>query len=270
MKICPQCGQQSEDYTQSCNRCGYQFNQSQQPQQYNQQQYANQQYSQQQNYQPQQYVNQQNYQFQQYTNQQSYQPQQYNQYQQYPQQQYSSLAQPAKKSKTKFIIIGVCAVAIIAIVVILVIVLGGNKHGYKSYEDAIEAYFKAEQGDVDAMLSLFPEEYIEKISKTYETMYNSSFQEYMEKSVQEEIESYKNRYGDDFHIEYEIVETEDLSESELSSMQSSLSLYASMDVTIANGKEVKVKATYTGSKDTYERTRYIDVYQIDGKWYTLG
>lgn len=279
MKQCPQCSQLNQDESNACFNCGFLFNQYQ-PQQVQPQEYANQdnsyyqnqaqpQYQQSNNYQPygQEAYNQPQY------NQQQYPQPSYNQQQPamaggYQAQQYSPLAKPAN-SKTKFIVIGAIAgVAVIAVILILVFVVFKGDKKYSSYEDAIANYIQAEQdADVDKMLSLLPPGIADKMNELYQAMYGSSMSEYLKSEADEDRQNYIEKYGDDFSIEYKIISTEEMSESALSSLQSSYSVYGVTDITINSGLEVEIEKTYKGSKKTRTTTDIINVIQIDGYWY---
>ncbi len=308
MKVCPQCNQQNEDSSQICNRCGHQFvSQNYQPQQqynaqpydnqlYNNQQYNNQQYNNQQYNNPS--YNNQPYDNQQYNNQQpvyTAQPQyqqpqqiyndnynnQYNPYQQpnmaaYPnQQQLSPFATPAK-SRTKFFIIGgISIIVVAAVVLILILVLGGKKDGYKDWGKALDAYVKAKtEFDVDAALSLIPDKVYDKYDEIYSAMYGSSFKEYIESTVREASDDYRDIYGDDNHFSYtyDPEDVEEMPSSDLSGISSSLSIMGITDMVVNSGVEVKISITVTDSAGTFIRKEndYVELVQIDGKWYSLA
>ena len=111
---------------------------------------------------------------------------------------------------------------------------------------------------------------IQKASaKTYSKAYPDFYVDYMgieDDDMEKMCDSLEDKYGIGFKISYEIKATEDIKSSDLENVEKYIKQRYKKEVEIAEGKEVKVKATIEGKDDSDTDTSKMYVYKIDGEW----
>ena len=249
-KLCVKCGAPLEDAAMFCNICGAQQSAPQQPA-YQQPVY-------------QQPVQQPVYQ----------QPVQQPVYQQPVQQ--PVYRQPAPKQpkpaiqlddKKKKLLIGVGA-AVGVILIVLLCILIFQPAGKGAVDTAYEVIFEGEADKIEDCLPEqvweFYEDKLEKSVSDVETSY--------EKSYKSNNKEYKAIYGSDYKVDWEILETKDLEDSDVRKLANMLATnygnkkYLKKD-DIDDIKEVWIKVTIEGSKAKTAYVNHAAIIKIDGQWY---
>lgn len=170
---------------------------------------------------------------------------------------YSGAVQPAAKaggSKSKLLIIA--AVAVVAVAVVLFLIFGGSGGPGGSPEDAVENFLDSTfSADVDGILSVVPEELAEE---ALDDMDPDEMEEYLQEML-DGIESFGVRYS------YEILETDDVSKSELKELKEHYEDEYDIEVTDAQVVEVElnVESDFGDQSESMEFT----VIEIGGDWY---
>jgi len=159
------------------------------------------------------------------------------------------------KTKNRTAIIAALVVGLVAIAgfaVILVLMFSGAK-GSDSPEEVVEVYIDAMiDGDVDAMVDLFPEGALAKLAES-QGMTESQFKSQLETAVAM-IKGMVNK--DNFNIGT----SSNLSTSEYNDV---VSRNASLGYSISDAKKVTMTMSFMGSSQSED----IIVIKIDGKWY---
>lgn len=192
-----------------------------------------------------------------------------------PQQQYYAPQQdyvPAskKKSNKKLIAILASVLAVVVAGVILIIALAGGN----SYEDIFDNMVDAViNGEFEKMEELLPPDVLKKV----EEKEGQTFEEMLEQN-EEKLEVYseyirgkfEDRYGDDFKLEYEIIEANEVSESKLKKIAAALEKEYGVDADdVEDVRDLKIETTVTGSKKEETNTSGFSVVKYDGSWYPL-
>lgn len=147
---------------------------------------------------------------------------------------------------------------IIFIMIAMVLTLagcGGSNKENKDYEKPVHNYFEGmEKGDLN----------------TYEKAFPSFVETYMdEEKLDDLVTMYKDEYGEDFDISYNITNKKELNNDDFEDAKSYIKEEYDQDVNISGGYELEVEATMKGSKDsdTIKTTMY--VFKINDVWYCM-
>ena len=250
---CKNCGAPVPDGTGFCSNCGAKIEVAQQPaaqqpvQQPNPQQPIPQQQGQQQPFQQAQAV----------PNQAFYQ----GQAQPFPQPN-GMPEQPPKKKKTGLIIL---------IIVLVVLIVGGavvgtifllknkdkddkDKTKGDSAESTVSAYYDAIlNGDVDAMMSLVPDNYLDYMIETYD-IDEDAVKDELQTLMEDELADWEDDYGANIELTVKCNDEEVAEQSEIDDLNDELE-ESGWDFTITEGYTYSVDVTFNGDDDEYTESR---------------
>lgn len=165
---------------------------------------------------------------------------------------------PSRSKKPLFIAIALIALAAV-IGLTLFLIFRGN-----SPEEIAELVIKASYGDVDAddVLGLLHEDVLELIIEKGD-MDEDELKENLEDRLEEQRETFEDQ--DIEVIDIEIRSVKDMKRKEIKALNK---IYEkTLDLTVTEGKTVKVKITYEEDGDENSDTLEIPVVKIDGKYY---
>jgi hypothetical protein len=167
------------------------------------------------------------------------------------------------KTKNKNTIIGLSAIAVV--VIIIVIILASCLSG--GYKDPVDDYIKAiTKTDGNAMSECLPDavnEYVE--DEVMDSKYDS-VDEYYEDILEDMLDVYELKYGDNVKMSYKITKKKEIKDSDLEDVEDSINDNYDADVKVTKGYKLKVKMTIKGEDDDDDSSDWISVYKIDGKW----
>ncbi len=153
------------------------------------------------------------------------------------------------------------AIVIAAAVVILVLSLGG---GYKSALDTQVAFI---EGDFESYDKLYPKKIFED-SFTSEADLKKAKEQYAE--IYEEYlgERLSSAYGEDYKINYEVTDEDELSDSELEEFaESVIDKYRASDLSFEQAYYLKLSIHIEGKLDENDGDTEVIAAKIDGEWY---
>ncbi len=167
------------------------------------------------------------------------------------------------KSDKKFfgIVAGVAAGVVVLIVALIFISnLGGYNNAIEKYVDA--TYF----GDADAYIDSIPDEYLDSMLKL-SGMSEKEFKENFENAYESVLKTYKTKYGDDYSVDFEVVDEFKLEGDDYDELLDELKLLGIVKKSVSEAYEIEVEFTIDGSerKETVDKD-FIAV-KIDGDWY---
>ncbi len=192
--------------------------------------------------------------------------------------------QKPKTDLKKILIPIVCVVALVAVVAGIVFAVnggkskggsssssGGGSSSSSSYTKVIDNYFKAiEKNNADLMQSSVVSQYqVEYINSNGEDA-----SEIFEEIVQYAYEDYYYDCGENFKIEYEIVDKEQATEEDLAYLKENFYDYYDISydedqLPITDGYEIEVECTITGDDYSTTDSYNLDLIKEDGKWRIL-
>ena len=118
-------------------------------------------------------------------------------------------------------------------------------------EELLDHYVEAfSKGDLTELKKALPDIWLEN---------------YTQDALDTSIASFKNIYGDDYTIKYEIKSKQKLDMSDYEEMQEMVKSYYDVDMT--DCYSMNVLFTYSGSKKTENQEMNINYCKFDGKWY---
>ena len=177
--------------------------------------------------------------------------------------------QPPKKKKTGLIIL---------IIVLVVLIVGGavvgtifllknkdkddkDKTKGDSAESTVSAYYDAIlNGDVDAMMSLVPDNYLDYMIETYD-IDEDAVKDELQTLMEDELADWEDDYGANIEL------TVKCNDEEVAELNDQLD-ESGWDFTLTEGYTDSVDVTFNGDDDEYTET-YDDVavLKVDGKWF---
>ena len=183
--------------------------------------------------------------------------------------------QPPKKKKTGLIIL---------IIVLVVLIVGGavvgtifllknkdkddkGKTKGDSAESTVSAYYDAIlNGDVDAMMSLVPDNYLDYMIETYD-IDEDAVKDELQTLMEDELADWEEDYGANIELTVKCNDEEVAEQSEVDELNDQLE-ESGWDFTITEGYTYSVDVTFNGDDDEYTET-YDDVavLKVDGKWF---
>ena len=183
--------------------------------------------------------------------------------------------QPPKKKKTGLIIL---------IIVLVVLIVGGavvgtifllknkdkddkDKTKGDSAESTVSAYYDAIlNGDVDAMMSLVPDNYLDYMIETYD-IDEDAVKDELQTLMEDELADWEDDYGANIELTVKCNDEEVAEQSEIDDLNDELE-ESGWDFTITEGYTYSVDVTFNGDDDEYTET-YDDVavLKVDGKWF---
>ncbi len=183
--------------------------------------------------------------------------------------------QPPKKKKTGLIIL---------IIVLVVLIVGGavvgtifllknkdkddkDKTKGDSAESTVSAYYDAIlNGDVDAMMSLVPDNYLDYMIETYD-IDEDAVKDELQTLMEDELADWEEDYGANIELTVKCNDEEVAEQSEIDDLNDELE-ESGWDFTITEGYTYSVDVTFNGDDDEYTET-YDDVavLKVDGKWF---
>ena len=183
--------------------------------------------------------------------------------------------QPPKKKKTGLIIL---------IIVLVVLIVGGavvgtifllknkdkddkDKTMGDSAESTVSAYYDAIlNGDVDAMMSLVPDNYLDYMIETYD-IDEDAVKDELQTLMEDELADWEDDYGANIELTVKCNDEEVAEQSEIDDLNDELE-ESGWDFTITEGYTYSVDVTFNGDDDEYTET-YDDVavLKVDGKWF---
>lgn len=183
--------------------------------------------------------------------------------------------QPPKKKKTGLIIL---------IIVLVVLIVGGavvgtifllknkdkddkDKTKGDSAESTVSAYYDAIlNGDVDAMMSLVPDNYLDYMVETYD-IDKDAVKDELQTLMEDELADWEDDYGANIELTVKCNDEEVAEQSEVDELNDELE-ESGWDFTITEGYTYSVDVTFNGDDDEYTET-YDDVavLKVDGKWF---
>lgn len=134
----------------------------------------------------------------------------------------------------------------------------GKKEETKNneYEEPIKNMFNGIQNtDLDMYLSAYPDFINYKITQS---------------NLNEIMNVYISMYGQDIKISYETKNAEEISKEDLATVQENVKIYYNKECKVEQGYNVEIEKTIKGNKDQQITITHINVYKIDGKWYTIN
>lgn len=176
---------------------------------------------------------------------------------------YQYTTAPAKKSKLPIII-----VAVVAVVLIVCGVIFGpkiiNALGPKP-EEAVTTYLDAYfEGDADAVIELYPEEFITYIEDEYDLEHDD-----LVKAVENNLKDLD--YFDDWTVEYKVKKVKDGKERKIEKLKEACE--DEMELKISDLKlvtvELKLEYEKDGDKDKDKEDITVPVVKSNGKWYVF-
>lgn len=176
---------------------------------------------------------------------------------------------PIKNSVTKTASANNKSIRNIIIGVVIVVVIGffGYQFFFKGSSSSYEAPVKTlvtgiEEKDVDAILSVFPDELYEK----YEEEYGIDIKQFTS-LISNSLESEMFDEFEGMTVSYEIKNVQDCSSSEVEEIIDNNKNYYDIDLDITAAKNLDVTLTATSNDDTESDTITLTVIEIDGSWY---
>lgn len=125
------------------------------------------------------------------------------------------------------------------------------------------------------------ETYEEPIKNMTEGIQNTNIEKYMsafpdfidykvtQSDLDEMMNVYIEKYGQDIKISYEITQKEEITGNKLSEIQDNIKTYYNHECSVTKGYKLNVSRTVKGIKDQQTTSSIINVYEIDGKWYSI-
>lgn len=139
----------------------------------------------------------------------------------------------------------------------------------RTYKDAIDDYVEAcYKGKTGKIKSLAPKEYWDWREEEYGETAQEVTQEYAETFERRE-ESWREYYGDDYKVSYEVVDKEKLDEDTLELFADALEDEYDIEFSVTEGYEVELEMTIEGSEDEDSDEATFYVLKIDGDWYVI-
>lgn len=126
------------------------------------------------------------------------------------------------------------------------------------------------------------ESYEEPIKNMIEGIQNTNVEKYMsafpafidykvtQSELDEMMNAYIEMYGQDIKVSYEIAGKEEISKEKLSEIQNNIKTYYNHECIVTKGYKLYVKKTVKGIKDEQTTSSIINVYEIDGSWYSIA
>ncbi len=146
------------------------------------------------------------------------------------------------------------AVAIVSVILVVIIVVLNLTILNDSYEKPIENFFEAiEESDGDYFIDALPD----YIDADYKKMDNLAT--IMSSSMQ-------LMAGEDFEIDYEILNKTKIDKKELEKLEKSIKKDYDEKVNVSAGYELNVKISVEGDEKGETIKNEMSVYKIDGKW----
>jgi len=165
------------------------------------------------------------------------------------------------KNRNVLMIAGVAVVAV-ALALILIFTLGG-----RSYEKTVAQYIESQfEGDIDGIIDLFPKKMMDEIldEAGYDEDEYDEFVREGEEALEEMLDYLEMYIGDDWELEYEIVDTETITGEELEDI---IDYYADHDVKVKEAKTVEVYFVLTADGMDFDNTMDLSLIKIGNSWY---
>ena len=164
------------------------------------------------------------------------------------------------KSKLKIAVVIAIVVGLLAIAGTVTVMWYMNKNADGKAVKVVETYMQAyENKDINNILNSYPD-YMRK------TLEESTSPEEIWNSLQE---SFVATYGDDWKASYTIGETEEIAETELTSLQQYINEYYGANTTMSKAYWVNADLTLSGSLSTQTMNLKLAVAQIGEQWYVV-
>lgn len=161
-------------------------------------------------------------------------------------------------NKNKQIGICVVAAAVVVVAVVLFIVFGG-----RSYKETISDLVEAtEDADAEKLLGLLPDEVIEEEMK--EKDFDDDEKEMFVQEMKKNLESAKESYGDDWDLDYEIKEVNDITGKDLKKIKDK---YEEYDLEVSKAIEVEVKLTIEVNDKEDSDKDTLKLIKVGRNWY---
>ena len=136
-----------------------------------------------------------------------------------------------------------------------------------SAESTVSAYYDAIlNGDVDAMMSLVPDNYLDYMIETYD-IDEDAVKDELQTLMEDELADWADAYGANIELTVKCNDEEVAEQSEIDDLNDELE-ESGWDFTITEGYTYSVDVTFNGDDDEYTET-YDDVavLKVDGKWF---
>lgn len=88
--------------------------------------------------------------------------------------------------------------------------------------------------------------------------------------LKSQLEEYKDKYGDNIKISYNVTNQEEISGNKLKDVQQKMKNTYDVDVNITKGYELSVEIKVKGDNSKKTDNNKYEVYEINGKWYLLS
>ncbi len=163
--------------------------------------------------------------------------------------------------KLMSVVLGVAA-GFVALIIALVVIfsIGGYNKAIQNYIDA--TYF----GDVDAYVDCVPEEYLDSMLELSGKT-KKEFKESFEKAYDSVVGTYKAKYGDDYSVDFKVVDEFELEGDDYDEFLDDLKTLGIAKKSVSEAYEIEVEFTIDGDKKRETVDKDFVAVKIDGTWY---
>lgn len=167
------------------------------------------------------------------------------------------------KDKNTLLITAGVILSVIVLFVLTIALSGGG------YEDAVDNYMKvAYKGKASLIEDLAPEAYWEYVEDKEDLKLDEIEEIYEEDAFDTMMKLLEAMIGDDVSVSYDIVDTDELSESKLDNIKDTMKeRYDIPRKNVGDAIEIEIEAVLEGDEDEDEQEMTMYAVEIDGDWY---
>lgn len=159
----------------------------------------------------------------------------------------------------KILAIGAAVLAVVVLISVFTLFFGGQ-----SYKTAVNSFMDGIfEGNGSKILKALPDDVVDMMCEE-EDMTEREMARELSETMEEFTESFDYLVGEDWTVDYEIVDTDDYSRSDLRDLQE---IYEEIDIDVKDAMTVIVELTVEADGESETLDMEIGVVKIGGSWY---